>query len=244
MRKSTYTSGRPRRAVEAVIAGGLLLSSAVPGATAEFQSLASIRMQAEDFIAAYPYASPYAPRFELGRLDSRLRLKACPERLTIDFSRREQTHGNVALLLRCPVGPNWKIHLPVRIEVFDDVLVAASPLLKGQKIDESVVTYHKHDVSRLKNGYYSKDSELGMLEARRNLARGAVLTPANLSPLMLVRAGQQVTLVLDYKGLQVKSSGKALQSARLGELVRVRNSQSQKIVQGVVAGEGLVRISI
>ena len=244
MKKSTYNPGRLRRAVEAAAIGALLLGSAFPGSTAEFHSLASIRMQAEEFIAAYPYASPYPPRFELGRLDSRLRLKACPERLAIDFSRREQTHGNVALLLRCPAGTNWKIHLPVKIEVFDDVLVADRPLLKGQKIDDSAVTYRKHDVSRLKNGYYSKDSELGMLEARRNLARGTVLTPANLSPLMLVRAGQQVTLMLDYNGLQVKSSGKALQSARLGELVRVRNSQSQKIVQGVVAGEGLVRISI
>lgn len=244
MKKSTHNPCRPRRAVEAAIAGGLLLGSAFPGMTAEFQSLASIRMQAEDFIAAHPYASPYPPRFELGRLDSRLRLKACPERLAVDFSRRQQTYGNTALLLRCPAGTGWKIHLPVKIEVFDDVLVAASPLLKGQKIDESVVAFRKHDISRLKNGYYSKDSELGMLEARRSLSRGAVLTPKNLAPLMLVRAGQQVTLVLDYNGLQVKSSGKALQSARLGELVRVRNGQSQKIVQGVVAGEGLVRISI
>lgn len=110
--------------------------------------------------------------------------------------------------------------------------------------EASAATCRKHDISRLKNGYFSKDGELGLLEAKRNLARGAVLTPANLAPLMLVRAGQQATLVLDYNGLQVKSSGKAVQSARMGELVRVSNSQSQKIMQGVVAGEGLVRISI
>ena len=74
--------------------------------------------------------------------------------------------------------------------------------------------------------------------------RGTVLTPANLRPLLLVRSGQQVTLLLDFNGLQVRSSGKALQSARLGQLVKVRNSQSRKIVEGVVAGEGLVRIGI
>lgn len=225
-----------------ILAASLLTSPSAPAA--EVQSLASIQLQAEDFIMGYPYASPYPPRFKLARLDSRLRLKPCSQELAIEFSRREQVYGNTALLVRCPLKPGWKIHLPVSIEVFDDVLVAASPLIKGQKIDGSKVTYKKHDITRLKNGYYSKDSALGLLEARRNLARGSVLTPANLKPLMLVRSGQRVTLLLDYNGLQVRSSGKALRSARMGELVKVLNSQSNKIVEGIVAGEGLVRISI
>jgi len=212
--------------------------------SAEIQSLASIELQAEEFIMGYPYPSPYPPRFKLGKLDSRLRLKPCHERLSIDFTRREMVFGNTALLVRCPVKPGWKIHLPVSVEVFDDVLVAAKPLIKGQKIDESAAAFEKHNIARLKNGYFSRDSALGLLEAKRNLVRGTVLTPANLKPLMLVRSGQRVTLVLDYNGLQIKSSGKALRSARMGELVKVRNSQSQKIVEGVVVGEGLVRISI
>jgi flagella basal body P-ring formation protein FlgA len=36
----------------------------------------------------------------------------------------------------------------------------------------------------------------------------------------------------------------ALQSARIGQLVKVRNTQSRKIVQGIVSGEGLVKINI
>ena len=230
--------------IPATLICSLSLLNAPNTQAGEIQSLASIQLQAEEFILGYSYSSPYPPRFKLARLDSRLRLKPCREQLSIEFSRREQVFGNTALLVRCPIKPGWKIHLPVTIEVFDDVLVAARPLIKGQKIDESQVTYEKHDIARLKNGYYSKESVLGLLEAKRNLARGSVLTPANLKPLMLVRSGQRVTLLLDYNGLQVKSSGKALQSARLGELVKVRNSQSNKIVEGVVAGEGLVRISI
>lgn len=192
----------------------------------------------------YPYESPYPPGIQLGNLDSRLRLKACHEALSIEFSRRDQVHGNTALKVRCPAGPGWKIHMPVRIDVFDDVAVAAKPLLKGQKIDDSVITFQKHNIARLKNGYYSKTSALGELQTKRNMARGTVLTPSRLAPLLMVRSGQQVTLVLNYNGLQIRSSGKALKSATLGELVKVRNSQSQKIVEGVVEGEGLVRVGI
>ena len=132
----------------------------------------------------------------------------------------------------------------VLFDLFDDVAVTSKPVLKGQLIDASAVRYQKHNVARLKNGYFAKSTTLQPLEARRNLARGAVLTPRNLTPRLLVRAGQQVTLVISLNGLQVKSTGKALQSARLGEVVRVRNSQSLKIVEGVVSGNGLVEVSI
>ena len=222
----------------------MLYAGSVPVEAASTQSLASIRLQAESYILNFPYESPYPPRFKLGKLDSRLRLRACHEKLSIEFTRPEIVHGNATLMVRCPLKPGWKIHLPVRIDIFDDVVVAAKPLLKGQTIDDSAIVFQKHNVARLKNGYFSKNSALLELEARRNLVQGTVLTPANLSPRMLVRSGQQVTLVLNYNGLQIKSTGKALRSASMGQVVRVRNSQSNKIVEGVVSGEGLVRVSI
>ena len=216
----------------------------LPSQATEFYSLASIRMQIESFIMDYPYSSPYPPRFQLGKLDSRLRLKACSEPLSIEFARRNMVSGNTAILARCPQESAWKIHLPVTIDVFDDVLVAAKPLLKGQFIDTSAVRFQKQNITRLKNGYYSRDSNLGQLESRRNLAQGTVLTPASLSPRLLVHSGQQVTLVLDYNGMQIRSTGEALRSASLGEVVKVRNSQSLKIVEGVVSGEAQVRVNL
>ena len=211
---------------------------------AEYQSLASIRMQTESFISKYPYQSPYPPRFQISKLDSRLRLKVCPQALAINFARHDIDLGNTAILVRCPVESGWKIHLPVRIDVFEDVIVTAKPLLKGQNIDASAVKLQKQNIAPLKNGYYVKNKSFDQLQARRNLKRGTVLTPKNLSPRLMVHSGQQVTLVLDYNGLQIKSTGTALKSATLGQVVRVRNSQSLRVVEGIVSGEALVRVSI
>jgi flagella basal body P-ring formation protein FlgA len=222
----------------------LLLVASLPVAAAEIQSLSSIRMQAEAFISQHPYESPYAPGFQLGNLDSRLRLKPCPEALAIDFSRRDVIQGNTALSIRCARKPGWKIHLPVRIDIYDDVLVTAKPLVKGQIIDESSVMHKKTNISRLNNGYFAKDAALAELQARRNLARGTVLSSKNLVPRLLVHSGQQVTLVLEFKGVQIKASGKALRSASRGERVKVRNNQSRKIVEGIVSGEAMVRVNI
>jgi len=231
-------------AFKLAISAGFILTLALPIQAAEVQSLASIRMQTESFIMNYPYESPYPPDFQLSKLDSRLRLKACPQALVIEFVRRDQVSGNTSVRVSCPTGPGWKIHLPVRVDVFEDVVVTAKPLLKGQNIDTSAVTVKKQNIARLKNGYYVKNSNFSQLQARRNLSQGTVLTPKNLSPRLMVHSGQQVTLVLDYNGLQIKSTGTALKSATLGEVVRVRNNQSMRVVEGIVSGEALVRISI
>ncbi len=188
--------------------------------------------------------APAAPRFRAGNLDSRLRLKACAAPLEIDFAHRDRTYGNTALLIRCPVNTTWKLHLPVSIEVYADVAVTPIPLVKGQILDTTAVSLQKMNIARLKNGYFTETPALAGLEARRSLPAGTVLTPRNLQPRLLVKSGQHVTLVLNYRGLQVKSTGRALQSARMGQRVRVRNSQTQKIVEGVVSGVGLVKISI
>ena len=222
----------------------LLMLSAMSVNSAEIQSLASLRLQAEAFILQFPYQSPYKPGFKIGNLDSRLRLKQCPESLQIDFSNPERNYGNTALVIRCAQAPGWKIYLPVRVDLFDDVIVSAKPLAKGQIIDDSGFAFKKTNVSRLKSGYYAKNTGVSGLQVRRNLAQGTVLTPANLEPRLLVRSGQTVTLILNYKGIQIKSTGKALQSARLGQLVKVRNSQSQKIVEGIVSGDSQVQVSI
>lgn len=211
---------------------------------AEFQSLPSIRLQAEEFVAQYPYQSPYPPGFEVGHIDNRLKLKACPDALQIEFTNRNKLYGNTALNISCAGATAWKLLLPVRIEIYDDALIAATPLHKGQIIDENKVSFQKTNISRLNNGYYSRDDEFTNLEVRLNLKRGAVLTPNNLRPRLMVKSGQQVTLILEYKGLEIKSTGQALGSARRGEVVRVRNNQSRRIVEGIASGQAQVRINI
>ncbi len=211
---------------------------------AEFQSLQSIRMQAEDFIQQYPYETPYLPQFEVNHLDNRLRIKACPNPLLFEFARHGKTSGNTALNVRCRPNSGWKLILPVRIDLYDDVLVATQSLHKGQIIGDQQVSLKKKNISRLNNGYYSRGDSLSGLETKRNIKRGTILTPLSLQPQLLVKSGQQVTILLNYKGLQIKSSGRALKSARRGEIVKVRNNQSNRIVEGIVSGEAQVRINI
>ena len=210
----------------------------------KFQSLESIRFQAEEYIMQFDYETPYPAKFKANYLDNRLKLANCNVPLQIEFSNRQKTYGKTSLNINCRNSPKWRIHLPITVDVFDDVLVAQRPFSRGHKIDEKMLTYEKRNISLLNEGYFTQTKDLNHTEARRNLRRGSVLTQNNTLQSKMVKSGQNVTLILDYKGINIRTSGKALRSARMGQLVKVRNSKSQKIVEGIVAGEGLVKVNL
>jgi flagella basal body P-ring formation protein FlgA len=210
----------------------------------QYQSLESIQFQAEEYIMQFDYKTPYLPEFRSNHLDSRLKLANCNKPLHVTFSNLQKMYGRTSLNISCQHSPKWNIHLPIRVKVFDDVLVAQQPINRSQKIDGGMLEYAKKDIALLNQGYFIQKDHLKNKESRLNLKRGSVLTPNNTRPSDIVKSGQNVTLILDYNGINIRASGKALQSARMGQLIKVRNSQSQKIVEGIVSGEGLVKVSL
>jgi flagella basal body P-ring formation protein FlgA len=222
----------------------LLLTGVSPAASTDRHSLASIVLQAEGFLSEYPWTSPYPPEFEIQALDSRLKLAPCASGLAIGFNRPDKTTGQTSLDVRCPGPVQWRIHLPVRVSLYDDALVARVPLLRGQRVDPNQVKRRKVEVTQLQHGYFSQPIQLRHMQAARNLKTGAILTTANLQARNLVESGQRITIVLDFNGLSVKTSGMALQSAGMGQPVKVRNLQSQRVVEGIVSGSAEVRVSL
>ena len=148
------------------------------------------------------------------------------------------------MAVRCEHEPFWKIRIPVQIKVYDDVLVSARPLTKGQLVDENSVTWRKLDIATLNNGYFSNIADLSGMESKSNIAAGKVLTMHNLKQPTLVKPGQEVTMLLNYRGITIRSTGKALQAAGEGQKIKVRNSRSNKIVEGTVNKDGVVKIQL
>jgi flagellar basal body P-ring formation protein FlgA len=227
-----------------VLSSVLFLSLAWQNAVAERQSLASIQLQAESFLANHRYQTPYPVHFKVAALDHRLNLKPCATKLQINFTRQDKVSGNTSLDIRCTNPINWKIHLPARVDVYDDVLVSRIPLIKGQTLSATDVKFKKTNISRLNRGYFIKIDDLHNLQAKNNLSANTVLNPSNLAPRKLIKSGQKVTIVLTFNGLEVKSSGEALNAASEGQLIKVRNTSSNKIIQGIVLANGQVKVSL
>ncbi len=78
--------------------------------------------------------------------------------------------------------------------------------------------------------------------ARLTLLPGHAIPYAGISNRKLIANGAEVKLVYAEGGLLIVTSGAALQDGSIGEVVRVRNSDSGVTVSGAVQPDGSVKV--
>lgn len=175
-------------------------------------------------------------------LDARLALAACGQSLSTFRPNGGAVVGNTVIGVRCSGVHPWTLYVPVKVSARLPVVVAARPLVRGEQLGAGDLKLATRDLGNLAYGYLTAESQaLGQIVMRQTSA-GQVILPGMLAPPILVKRGQQVTLVSSAEGIEVSTEGVALASGARGQWVKVRNSRSHRIIDGVVAGPGRVSV--
>jgi flagellar basal body P-ring formation protein FlgA len=211
----------------------------------EWQSHAAINAAAQQFLQSI-VESEQDTRNEirLGPLDPRLKLKACSAPLEAFMPPGGRTMGNTTVGVRCPDTGGWNIYVSARIDVFGPVLVSRQPLARGARIEADDLELVERDLSRLPYGYYTDPQAISGQLAKRTIAAAAVITPPMLAPPRLVKRGERVSVIAERGPLKIRTTGKALRDGISGELIQIRADGSQRVVDGVVVGQGVVKVTL
>jgi flagellar basal body P-ring formation protein FlgA len=174
-------------------------------------------------------------------LNARLHLAACPHALQTRLPNRQGTPSRVAVAVSCSGSPGWTIQVPVQMQVFRQVLVTSRPLARGDIAGPADVHTEERDVARLGYGYIESLDQITGHSLARPLIAGTVLEPGDLNGRETVRAGEEVALIADLDGIEVRTSAMALDGGDTGAHLRVRNGNSGKIIDGIVVAAGQVQ---
>lgn len=214
-------------------------------ASAAYQSHDSIRERAQQFLLQQLDPSQRADaQIEIGRLDPRLRLRQCAAPLQATALGGRAPVGATSVAIRCEDDRPWKLYVTARVVVFDEVLVAARALRRGDSLRASDLRRERRDLSRLPYGYLTEAAEAEGKLLQRSYLAGQVVQPNHLEAPQLVKRGQQVTLHARTGGVEIHMSGEALSDGAQGERIQVRNHSSDRIVEGEVVAKGVVRVRI
>jgi len=222
----------------------LLFSLTAKASVNVFENLTSLKINAELFIKNNDLESPYPINIDIKPISKKLKLKKCGHPLDFEFNNLHKKSGHTLIKVSCHAPVKWRMNLPVTITLYQDVLVLKHPVIRSQSIDEEDVIVKKMNAKYLVRGYYTQIDQLRQLETRRDLKASTILSPSNLKAKLLIKSGQQVTLQLNYSGLAIKVSATALHSASKGQLIKVRNNNSLKIVEGIVKSAGVVQVNL
>lgn len=177
------------------------------------------------------------------RLDARLRLKKCEAGLAPFIQSGNTSSAHVIVGVRCP-RPQWTVYVPVSLEVEVPVLVLRQAAGQGAALTAHEVDVQTRRVKGSGSGYLGSVDQLHRRHLKFALPAGTVLTPDVLAADFLVRRGQEVVLLASVGGIEVRAKGVALSDGAASDHVRVQNLSSQKVVEGVVEDESVVRVTL
>jgi flagella basal body P-ring formation protein FlgA len=181
---------------------------------------------------------------QVGRLDSRLRLSACAEQPVAFLPSGARLRGTLTVGVRCASPKPWTLYIPTEIRIYDQVVSATMPLTRGNVIAESDVTLIRQETTALHSGYFTKPEQVIGQIVKQNIQIGEPISPRRVKVPLMVKQGEEVTIIAAVGNLEVRSKGKALRNAAKGEVLSVRNTRSKRVIEAIAIRPGIVRINM
>ncbi len=182
-------------------------------------------------------------RITLTSLSDRLVLPKCGELLQVSMAPGTKLHGNTSLAVSCASPQKWKIHVAAHIDGQVNVLIARHPIPRGTVIQNEDLKFVLRRYSQLNYGYYGSAKLLANMEAKRNIRAGQVLTPNILRAQKMVLRGEHITIMAQNGGLNLRVKGKALMDGQMGQMIKVKNLSSKKLIYARVISAGMVKVN-
>ncbi|MDD4599872.1 MAG: flagellar basal body P-ring formation chaperone FlgA [Negativicutes bacterium] len=153
---------------------------------------------------------------------------------------------NAPTTAKITISVNGKIAaitiLKFDVNLYQQVVVAARPINRGEVFNAENLRYERMDVGRLNSGYYTDIAKVDGYLSRRMLNPGMALNQFLVEKPLLVKRGSAVTIIARLGGIEVTALGEAMQDGREGQRIRVQNSTSGKWITAKVVAAGTVEI--
>jgi flagella basal body P-ring formation protein FlgA len=130
----------------------------------------------------------------------------------------------------------------VRIEVLTEVIVSTGSIARDAKIDPSDVMVKKKWLDTATSGVVTDVNEVGGKQAAMRINAGTEITKHMLRSIPVVKKGEVVRIILESGPMMISAMGLSEQDGGAGDLIRVKNTSSQKTVFARVMGASLVKV--
>ena len=200
---------------------------------------------------------------QIAPLDPRVQVQNCPKSLIVDhpFSSKDTVR------VRC-ADPVWQIYLQVSMPIVPNsvqttasnpgsgspsgavnsstgpktVVVPKRLIQRGTVIEADMLEEVSAQNNNMDNSLLQSMKDALAAEAVRDLSAGQALRVSDIRRAILVKQGQLVTMTVgDKSGFLITVRVEALQDGRMGEQVKLKNTESGRQISGIVTGPNLVK---
>ncbi|MDX8390311.1 MAG: flagellar basal body P-ring formation chaperone FlgA [Mariprofundaceae bacterium] len=133
-------------------------------------------------------------------------------------------------------------YIPVRVGWWSDAIVINNDVAARALIHKSMVQNERVNIANHPSHWFKEKQQVVGTRLTRPLQSGSVIYKSFVKRPPLLRRGDQVVIIAEVGGITVRTAGKVLRQAGLGDLVMVQNLKSKKKLQAVVVNRFQVKV--
>lgn len=129
----------------------------------------------------------------------------------------------------------------VSVRWFQPVVYSTAPLSRNEALDASRLAMRIDEIGMHENLVWSAAQLKGAVP-RQAVAAYRAISMGDMEKVRAVKNGSTVTLIASVNGLGIEVQGVALQRGGIGDVIKVKNLASKKVIEGTVVDVGRVAI--
>ena len=179
-----------------------------------------------------------------GTCEYRIQINSVPQNLLTDWELDMNVDFNKSTVM-IPVfsasSSDKKGWVVVDLKKYANVPVLNRALKIGDVITEDAVITEMRLIQSYQDAITDVKSVIGM-QAARFLTAGQMLASRDLKREQILRKGQMVKAIFGVDTLEISISAQAEEAGAVGDVIKVKNIDSQKMFAAKIIDRGLVRI--
>ncbi len=132
------------------------------------------------------------------------------------------------------------VPVPIRVDVFDSVLVTTRKLKRHDIISPTDVTHDWQEITRYVKWTMTDPDSLDDCRAARTINPGSLVDSRWVEKVPLVQRGDRVTLEYESGGVRVTANATAMEDGYRQQTIRVKTEYANRLIDAVVTGDGTV----
>ncbi|MFI3186773.1 MAG: flagellar basal body P-ring formation chaperone FlgA [Methylococcaceae bacterium] len=176
-------------------------------------------------------------------LDSRLNLPQCAEPLDTFTPTDLIKAGRITIGVRCNVEKKWTIFTSAIIKTYQIIVVLSKPVQRGEIIIRQDLALEKRETSNLREDFVTELEQVENKQATRQLNAGSIISLKNLVEPKLIKRGDKIVISSTQADFSIRMSGVAMMDGTKGQLIRVKNQNSGRVINATVIEPGLVSVN-
>lgn len=181
------------------------------------------------------------PIINIRPLSAHLSLAQCQNELNLNLRSSQNLAGRQVVLVECR-EPAWRVFVTAEVDGKIAAVVARHGILRQAIINPSDVEIRAMPISEVRRGWLESVDNVINNRAKRAIRPNTVINLTMLDPPYWVIDKQEVTIITQISGLEIRTTGIALSNAMQNEQVEVRNRNSNIVITGIVIAPNTVAV--